>query len=89
MGQRSGYLHDGSAPTLALAISRHNTAVAHGDGAGECRGYVRQIGSEEPAPGAVNVSLAANANVWSRFTDGSAVSNGGFDNNGWAYSGTL
>jgi hypothetical protein len=51
--------------------------------------YVRQIGSEEPAPGAVTVSLAANANVWSRFTDGTTVTNGGFDNNGWAYSANL
>ncbi|MFN7982382.1 MAG: hypothetical protein U0Q11_11030 [Vicinamibacterales bacterium] len=83
------YLHDGSAPTLALAISRHNTAVLTATELANVAEYVRQIGSEEPAPGAVNVSLAANANVWSRFTDGSAVSNGGFDNNGWAYSGTL
>jgi len=83
------YLHDGSAPTLALAISRHNGVVLSAIDLANVAEYVRQIGSEEPAAGAVNVSLAANYNVWSTFTDGTAVTNGGLDNNGYAFSSTL
>lgn len=83
------YLHDGSAPTLALAVSRHNGVVLSATDLANVVEYIRQIGSEEPAAGAVNVSLAASSNVWSAFTDGTTVSNGGLDNNGYAFSSTL
>jgi hypothetical protein len=83
------YLHDGSAPTIADAISRHSGITLTAADLANLAEYARQIGGEEPAPGAVNVSLAAKANVWSAFTDGTAVTNGGLDGVGYAYSSTL
>lgn len=43
------YLHDGSAATIEDAIRRH-TAVSDDGELGQLADYVRQIGSEEPAP---------------------------------------
>lgn len=83
------YLHDGSASTVSAAISRHSGITLSATDLANLAEYALQIGSEEAAPGAVNVSLAANYNVWSTFTDGTNVTNGGFDSVGYAYSSTL
>ena len=48
------YLHDGSAPTVEEAIRRHTinvpAVVTDEDELKQLADYVRQIGSEEPAP---------------------------------------
>lgn len=83
------YLHDGSAGTVSEAITRHSGIQLSATDLANLAEYARQIGSEEPAVGAVSVSLAANYNVWSSFTDGTAVTNGGLDGGGYAYSSSL
>jgi cytochrome c peroxidase len=63
------YLHDGSAATLAAAVTAHNGASLSAAGMNQLVAYLLQIDGREPAPGSVNPQPPANAIFSSGFED--------------------